>query len=187
MIQTRNTPQNSGISAQVSETHQALLQLHVTVLKAHNLPRIKTPLGRKRQFYVTVADGQRTWQTRSVRSVGQRVEWNENIEAFTVRPLSAITVSLFAKSTIHKDTLIGRKDVVCELQHELDIILSSTDGPATEPATVLTITIAPVRPDAELAGDALRSSEKAIKTMETWSSAVGGIKRVMDTVGPIAA
>jgi hypothetical protein len=65
--------------------------------------------------------------------------------------------------------------------------LSSTDGPAPEPATVLTITIAPVRPDAELAGDALRSAEKAIKAMETWSSAVGGIKRVMDTVGPITA
>jgi hypothetical protein len=69
--------------------------------------------------------------------------------------------------------------------------LSSTDGPPTEPATVLTITIATLRPDAddqtELSGDALRSAERAIKTMETWSSAVGVIKRVMDTVGPIAA
>ena len=69
--------------------------------------------------------------------------------------------------------------------------MSSTDGPPNESATVLTITIAPVRPDAdnqtELSGAALRSAEKAIDTMETWSSAVGVIKRVMDTVGPVAA
>jgi hypothetical protein len=77
------------------------------------------------------------------------------------------------------------------LHVELDIVLNSTDGPPNESVTVLTITIAPVRPDAdnqtELSDAALHRAEKAINTMETWSSAVDVIKRVMDTVSTIAA
>jgi hypothetical protein len=53
------------------------------VLRAQNLPRLKT-LGRKRSFYVTVTDGARTWQTRSVQSVGNRVEWDENLDTLWV-------------------------------------------------------------------------------------------------------
>jgi hypothetical protein len=34
-----------------------------------------------------------------------------------VQPLSTITISLFAKRMMHKDPLIGRKEVVCEPQH----------------------------------------------------------------------
>jgi hypothetical protein len=47
-----------------------------------------------------------------------------------------------------------------------------------------------VRPDVDnhtdLSGAALRSAEKAINTIETWSSAAGVIKGVTDTVGPVA-
>jgi hypothetical protein len=97
----RPDPQHSAIglisSAQASETQPTLLPLQVTgtypddpalivlellpppVLRAHNLPRLKTFLGRKRRFYATVTDEERTWKTRPVRSVAQRVEWNEAV------------------------------------------------------------------------------------------------------------
>jgi hypothetical protein len=130
-----------------------------------------------------------------------------SVSCSAIQPLSAITVSLYAKSTIHKDILIGRKEITTESQRgssffrfliqlaehllDLDIILSSTDRHQTESATVLTITIAPVRPDADnqtdLTGAALHRAEKAIDTMETWSGAVDIIKRVTDAVGSIAA
>jgi hypothetical protein len=97
-------------------------------------------------------------------------------------PPNPNTVRLFSRSLIH---------LLSILHVELDIVLSSTDGHPTESATVLTVTIAPVRPDVdnqtELTGAALHRAEKAINTMETWGIAVGVIKRVMDTVGPIAA
>jgi hypothetical protein len=62
--------------APLSTKHLAL-----PVLRAQNLPRLKTLLGwKKPRFYATVIYGGRTWQTRSVRGVAQRVEWNENID-----------------------------------------------------------------------------------------------------------
>ena len=84
---------------QVSTTQRSLLQLEVTgtylsdpalmstkfplpsVLRAHNLPLLKNFVGKQRQFYVAVTYAARTWRTRSMRSVGQGVEWNENIDA----------------------------------------------------------------------------------------------------------
>jgi hypothetical protein len=97
---------------------------------------------------------------------------------------------------------------------ELDIVLSSADGHAgrqTESATLLTITVSAnarssliatvttansatsdrdnsaLEDQAEMLSAALGRAEDAINTMETWSSAVDVIKRVMDAVSPIAA
>ena len=98
---------------------------------------------------------------------------------------------------------------------ELDIILSSTDdhaGRQTESATPLTITVLAANTSSSLTAAvntantatagrdnpaldnqtetlnaALSRAEDAINTMETWSSAVDVIKRVMDAVSPIAA
>jgi hypothetical protein len=102
-------------------------------------------------------------------------------------------------------TLIGWLSI---LHIELDIILSSDGGHAgrqTESATLLTITVsanassslaadtiansatADRDNEAEMLTAALSRAEDAINTMETWSSAVDVIKRVMDAVSPIAA
>ena len=54
--------------------------LSLSVLRAHNLPHLKTFLGKQRLFYATVTYGERTWRTQSARSVAQRVEWNESLE-----------------------------------------------------------------------------------------------------------
>jgi hypothetical protein len=53
----------------------------LSVLRAHNLPRSKSVLGKERRFYVTVSDGVKSWKTRFVRSMRERVEWNQNVGA----------------------------------------------------------------------------------------------------------
>ncbi|KAH9960961.1 hypothetical protein BGW80DRAFT_922078 [Lactifluus volemus] len=117
---------------QASEMEHArehgLIPLQVTVLRAHNLPRLKTLLGKKRQYHVTVTYEERTWESRPVRSVAQRVEWNEVVDTFTVRPLSRITVSVYAKKTMARDILVGRQEIVCEPGHEVDIVFGIADG-----------------------------------------------------------
>jgi hypothetical protein len=60
-----------------------LNHLPMPVLGVQNLPRLKT-LGRNRRFYATVTDGARTWRTRFVRSVGNRVEWNESVDTWVL-------------------------------------------------------------------------------------------------------
>ncbi|KAH9956321.1 hypothetical protein BGW80DRAFT_267342 [Lactifluus volemus] len=137
-------PGVSSISRpQPSEIQPGLLK--VTVLRAQDLPRLKTFLGKKRRFHVTVTYGERTWESRSVRSVAQRVEWNDIVDAFAVQPLSRIGVSVYAKKTITRNILVGRKEIVCEPRHEVDIDFTSADGPnihSTESNTFsLTITM----------------------------------------------
>jgi hypothetical protein len=51
------------------------------VLRAHNLPHIKTISRKESRFYVTVISGARTWHTRAVQSMGNHVEWNEEVDA----------------------------------------------------------------------------------------------------------
>jgi hypothetical protein len=96
-------PQSSEIQPishpQTSEIQPSLLPLQVTgtyphvpfwrilnscplsILRAHNIPRLKSFLGENRRFYATVTHGERTWRSRPVRRVAQRVEWNENVDA----------------------------------------------------------------------------------------------------------
>jgi hypothetical protein len=51
------------------------------VLRARNLPRLKTKFRRKRKFYVTVTDGTTAKNTTTTRSVKEAVEWNEKLGA----------------------------------------------------------------------------------------------------------
>jgi hypothetical protein len=53
----------------------------LSVLRAHNLPHLKSLPGKERRFYVTVTSGEKKWQTRSMQSVDQHVEWNEKVDA----------------------------------------------------------------------------------------------------------
>jgi hypothetical protein len=53
----------------------------LSVLRAKNLPRLKTFLRKKRKFYATIIYRETTTRTRSVRSMGQCVEWNERMDA----------------------------------------------------------------------------------------------------------
>ena len=53
----------------------------LSVLRAHKLPRLKTPFGKKRRFYVTVTDGTIAKKATAIRSVEQAVEWDEKLDA----------------------------------------------------------------------------------------------------------
>jgi hypothetical protein len=55
--------------------------LSLSVLGVHNLPHLETLPGIERQYYVTVTNGKGTRKTRYIRSTGQRVDWNENLDA----------------------------------------------------------------------------------------------------------
>jgi hypothetical protein len=60
-----------------------LNHLPVPVLGVQNLPRLKT-FGRNTRFYATVTNGARTWRTRFMQSVGNRVEWNESVDTWVL-------------------------------------------------------------------------------------------------------
>jgi hypothetical protein len=68
--------------------------------------------------------------------------------------------------------------------------VTATLSPLSRTSDLATGSGTPVPPMAdsqtEMSGTALRRAEGVIGTMKTWNSAVGLIKRVMDTVGPIA-
>jgi hypothetical protein len=72
----------AGTNLQICDHGRRANLLNMPVLRAQNLPRLKT-LGK---FYATVTDSARTWQTRSVQSVGNRAEWNENLDTLWVIP-----------------------------------------------------------------------------------------------------
>jgi Ser/Thr protein kinase RdoA (MazF antagonist) len=52
----------------------------LSVLRAHNLPAPNALSANEGRFYVTVTSGEKTWQTRSLQSVDQHVEWNEKVD-----------------------------------------------------------------------------------------------------------
>jgi hypothetical protein len=51
------------------------------VVRADNLPSLKTLLWRKGKFYVTVSYGATTMRTRSVQRMENHVEWDEILDA----------------------------------------------------------------------------------------------------------
>ena len=50
------------------------------VHRGDKLPRLKTLLGMKRPFYVTVTDGMTVKKTKAIRSVKQVVKWDEKLD-----------------------------------------------------------------------------------------------------------
>jgi hypothetical protein len=60
---------------------QVLNVFLLPVVRADNLPRLKTLLWRKGKFYVTVTYGAITRRTRSVQRMENHVEWNEILDA----------------------------------------------------------------------------------------------------------
>jgi hypothetical protein len=70
------------------------------------------------------------------------------------------------------------------------VAVTATLSPLSRTSNLATRSGTPVPPVAdsqtEMSGAALHRAEEVIGTMKTWNSAVGLIKQVMDTVGPIA-
>ncbi len=54
---------------------------HFLVLRAHNIPHIKRPFGRKRRFFVTVTGLVTKKKTETVQIDEQTVHWNQTLGA----------------------------------------------------------------------------------------------------------
>jgi C2 domain len=98
-----------------------------SVVRAHDLPRLKNPVGKKRKFFVTVSNGTTTKRTVAIRSEGQAVHWNETLGALWVHaplysvtltqdccsayPSSHLTLCIYAKKSIGKDIFAGTLEI----------------------------------------------------------------------------
>ncbi|KAF8879999.1 quinon protein alcohol dehydrogenase-like superfamily [Gymnopilus junonius] len=166
-------------------------QLEVTVLRAHNLPRLKTMWGKKRPYYVSVTDGTTTRKTKPSPSVEQSVEWNEKLAAFAVPPASHITISLYASHSTGKDQLTGMKQIPLESREvwgrafrgmkrasalsDIKFSSSSMDELDVESNTTVELLIK----DAKIA-------VHSIKASETCHSIIARIQLVLEAVRPFA-
>ncbi|KAH9017272.1 hypothetical protein EDB85DRAFT_678770 [Lactarius pseudohatsudake] len=135
-------------SAQIAES-QGDLRVEVTILRARNVPRIKKRFGLKRQFFVTVTDGETEKKTGSVQIDGRTAQWNEMLGAFSTRRSSRLILRLYAMRSAHSDILIGMCEISIPLSSQLEnnvtVDLSHGGGDAgesTQPVTLyLTIIV----------------------------------------------
>jgi hypothetical protein len=73
--------QNAGRGPQIAESQESpsRLDVEVTVLRAHNVPRPQNVFGLK--FFVTVTSQATKKKTSSVPTKGTAVQWNEILDA----------------------------------------------------------------------------------------------------------
>ncbi|KAI9437600.1 hypothetical protein H4582DRAFT_1879248 [Lactarius indigo] len=205
---SRNSERCTRIAEPQGSSSQ--LRVEVTVLLAHNIPRIKNQFGLKRRFFVSVTS-QATTQKTSLASVpteGSTAEWNENLGAFIVQPPSGLALRLYAKRLARQDLLIGMHEMIpAESQTGVTFTLTNSDRQARrsiQPVTLdLTVIVSPnttsypVLPMSLVvsrrggnqgmspAGNALHGAGEAIATIslsKTLEGALERIKWVMDTV-----
>ncbi|KAH9031029.1 hypothetical protein EDB85DRAFT_1391188 [Lactarius pseudohatsudake] len=139
-------PSASGRNTE-SQASPSQIRVEVTVLRAHNIPYVKRPFGRKRQFFVTVTNLVATKKTKSVQIEGHTVQWNQPLGAFSTQRSSHLTLVLYEKRLAHRNAVIG----TCEIpipdasRSDVSFDLINGDGGAgrsTQPATLdLTITV----------------------------------------------
>ncbi|KAH9074718.1 hypothetical protein EDB83DRAFT_2515581 [Lactarius deliciosus] len=137
--------QDAGTRPRIAES-QGGLRVEVTVLRAHNVPRVKNVFGLK--FFVTVTSQATKKKTPSVRAEGATVQWNENLGPLIVQPSSRLVLRLYADRFARRDTLIGRHEMIpVESQTEFPFVLTNSDRMADqsiEPVMLyLTVIVSP--------------------------------------------
>ncbi|KAH8979003.1 hypothetical protein EDB92DRAFT_445415 [Lactarius akahatsu] len=145
-------------STQIAESQGSQSQpisVGVTVIRARNIPHIKTTFGRKRELFVTIAYGATTKKTKkqtekrtkTVHIDGQTAVWDQRLDPFFVQPSSQLTLCLYAKRLTQRDILIGIHQMVIPNESESNISVTLGDGTrqagqSTPPVTLdLTITV----------------------------------------------
>ncbi|KAH9040717.1 hypothetical protein EDB85DRAFT_66772 [Lactarius pseudohatsudake] len=122
-------------------------QVEVTVLRARNVPHIKTTFGRKREFFVTIAYGATTKtekqtkkRTKSVHTDGQTAVWDQRLDPFFVHSSSHLILCLYAKRLTRGDVLIGTLEMaIPESENNISVALNDGNGqagPSTPPVTL---------------------------------------------------
>ncbi|KAF8257985.1 hypothetical protein EI94DRAFT_1210579 [Lactarius quietus] len=143
-----SSTQNLGTSTQIAESQGSTSQLRVqvTVLRAHNVPRIKNLFGLK--LFVTVASQTIKKKTSSIATDGSTVQWNENLDDFIVQPASRFVLNLHAERFARRDILIGTHEMMpVESQTDVPFILVNGNrraGQSNQPVTLyLTTSVSP--------------------------------------------
>ncbi|KAH9045854.1 hypothetical protein EDB83DRAFT_1549241 [Lactarius deliciosus] len=117
------TSRPSGMGTQIAESQGSQSQpisVGVTVIRARNVPHVKTTFSRKRKFFATIAYGATTTRTKkqtekrtkSVRIDGQTVVWDQRLDPFFVQPSSRLILCLYAKRLTQSDIIIGTHEMV---------------------------------------------------------------------------
>ncbi|KAF8258411.1 hypothetical protein EI94DRAFT_1708019 [Lactarius quietus] len=140
--------QNLGTRTQIAESQGSPYQIRVqvTVLRAHDVPRIKNLFGLK--LFVTVTNQATKKKTSSVAAEGSTVQWNENLDAFIVQPTSRFVLYLYAERFARRDVLIGTHEMIpLESQTDVPFILVNGNrraGQSNQPVTLyLTVSVSP--------------------------------------------
>ncbi|KAH8977931.1 hypothetical protein EDB92DRAFT_1821947 [Lactarius akahatsu] len=133
-------------STQIAESQGSQSQpisVGVTVIRARNIPHIKTTFGRKRELFVTIAYGATTKKTKkqtekrtkTVHIDGQTAVWDQRLDPLYdfllfsrifrlkvpisfVQPSSQLTLCLYAKRLTQRDILIGIHQMVIPNESE---------------------------------------------------------------------
>ncbi|KAF8264170.1 hypothetical protein EI94DRAFT_1703469 [Lactarius quietus] len=138
-------------STQLAESQgsqPSLIRVEMTVLRAINVPHIKTVFGGKRECYVTIAyqartnKAKKTKKTKSVRIEGKR-------RCETRRLMPYLVLCLYAKRLTQRDLLVGGHEITIPAESESDIsvVLGHYDGQAgrsTQPVTLNLTIVVPV-------------------------------------------
>ncbi|KAF8265520.1 hypothetical protein EI94DRAFT_1831160 [Lactarius quietus] len=141
-----------GRSTQVDKSQgsqSSLVRVEVTVLRAHNVPHIKTVFGGKREYFVTIVyqattkKAKKTKKTKSVQIEGQTAVWNQTLDAFFVQPSSHLVLCLYAKRLTQRDLLIGTHEITIPAESEIDIsfVLSHGNGQAGQSTQAVTLNL----------------------------------------------
>ncbi|KAF8258078.1 hypothetical protein EI94DRAFT_1202704 [Lactarius quietus] len=108
--QASSTSLGTGTQIAESQGNPSQLRVQMTVLRAHDIPRLKNLFGLK--LFVTVASQATKKKTSSVAIDGSTVQWNENLDAFIVQPSSPFLLHLYAERFARRDILIGTHEMI---------------------------------------------------------------------------
>ncbi|KAH9055547.1 hypothetical protein EDB87DRAFT_1579779 [Lactarius vividus] len=86
------------------------LRVEVTVLRAHDVPRLKNVFGLK--FFVTVASQGTEKKTPSVPAKRRTARWGEGIGTFILQPSTPLILCLYAERFARRDILIGSYEMI---------------------------------------------------------------------------
>ncbi|KAH9052646.1 hypothetical protein EDB87DRAFT_1581588 [Lactarius vividus] len=190
----------SGMSTQIAESQGSQSQpisVGLTVIRARNIPHIKTTFGRKREFFVTIAYGETTKKTKKQTEKRTKSVHIDRLTAVWDQELERLTKS---------DILVGTHEMGIPDESESNVSVTLGDGngqagQSTPPVTLdLIITVSgktgKTSPQdrgemslverARIDLDRADEVEKSIDQSKTWEGVVGKIKWVMDTLNPVA-
>ncbi|KAH9059026.1 hypothetical protein EDB87DRAFT_1577942 [Lactarius vividus] len=126
------------------------LRVDVTVLRAHNVPRLKNVFGLK--FFVTVASQAIEKKTPSVSAKRRTARWGESLGTFpllrlslfsVLQPSTPLILRLYAERFARRDILIGAHEMI-PTESQTDIPCVLTDVQAGESVTLyLAVIVSP--------------------------------------------